>query len=97
MDKQIKITNNHLNALHSNLKDVENTVVNLQTLLDRKFGEETNTMKTAVENKLKKNKKEIQNVLKETENRINDSFKNYDEQLKKLNLNSVIMKYIYNK
>jgi len=86
LERQIKITNNHLNALHSNLKDVENTVVNLQTLLDKKFNEETKAIKETVESKLKKSKKEIQSSLKESETRINQFFKEHEENLKKYNL-----------
>ena len=91
LEKQIKITNNHLNALHSNLKDVENTVINLQNLLDKKFIEETKNMKETVENKLKKNKREIQTGLKESENRINLIFKDHEENLKKYNLFKVFL------
>ena len=91
IERQIKITNNHLNALHSNLKDVENTVHNLQTLLDKKFNEETKVIKESVETKLKKSKKEIQNTLKESEIRINQVFKEHEENLKKYNLFKVFI------
>lgn len=93
LEKQIKTTNNHLNALHSNLKDVENTVVNLQTLLDKKFNEETKTITETMESKLKKNKKEIETSLKESENRISQIFKENEENLKKFNLFKVFFIY----
>ena len=93
IEKQIKTTNNHLNALHSNLKDVENTVINLQNLLDKKFTEETKVLKETVENKLKKNKREIQSTLKESESRINTIFKEHEENLKKYNLFKVYISF----
>lgn len=83
LEKQLKLTNNHLNALHSNLKDVENTVVNLQNIMDKKFHEHTKNIKDTVETKMKKKKKDIQQYLKESENRINDIFKTNEENLKK--------------
>lgn len=89
LEKQIKITNNHLNALHSNLKDVENTVVNLQTLLDKKFHEETKSIKETVESKLRKSKRDIQTAIKDSEGRIKEIFKENEENLKKFNIYQV--------
>lgn len=83
LEKQLKLTNNHLNALHSNLKDVENTVINLQNILDKKFHEQTKNIKETAESKMKKKKKDLQQYLKESENRINDIFKTHEESLKK--------------
>lgn len=81
LEKQLKLTNNHLNALHSNLKDVEITVLNLQNLLDKKFNEETKMIKETAESKLKKSKKDIQTAIKDSEARINQVFKEHEENL----------------
>ena len=56
---------------------------------EKKFNEETKLVKDTVENKLRKNKKEIQGLVKETETRINEAFRDYEENFKKFNLVTV--------
>jgi hypothetical protein len=82
----IKSTLNHINILNINLRDLENTIANLKISTDKKYKEETKSLKQTLDGKFKKNKKEIQKILNETENKIDTIFKGYEEQLQKLNL-----------
>ncbi len=77
---------NHINILNINLRDLENTIANLKISTDKKYKEETKSLKQTLDGKFKKNKKEIQKILNETENKIDTIFKGYEEQLQKLNL-----------
>jgi hypothetical protein len=82
LDKTIKNTNNHLNALQSNLKDVESTVLNLQKLTDAKFKDEFININKGVEVKLDRNKNDVQSILAEFKNNIQLTLKKHEEMIK---------------
>lgn len=84
----------HLNVLNTNLRDLENTINNLQISINKKYKEETKSLKQGLDVKFKKNKKEIQRILNETENKINAVFKDYEDTLLKLNLQKNNIDYI---
>lgn len=84
----------HINALTTNWKDLENTLNNLQVSINKKYKEETKSLKQGLDAKFKKNKKEIQKILNETENKINAIFKDYEDNLQKFNFQKNCMDYV---
>lgn len=75
LEKGMKGTNNLINGLQSNLKDVESTVLNFQRLSDSKFKDLYQNIVTKVDTKTFRNQEDVKKIIKEFENHISNSLK----------------------
>lgn len=90
LEKTLKGTNNLINALQSNLKDVESTVLNFQRVTDSKFKELEINVQKKVETRVDKNLEDIKKIMGEFENYIQNNFKERLKVLGELYPNQVL-------
>lgn len=84
LEKGMKGTNNLINSLQSNLKDVESTVLNFQRLSDSKFKDLSQSIVTKVDSKTQRNQEDVKKIITEFENYIKKSLKNKMEILNEI-------------
>jgi len=81
LEKGMKGTNNLINSLQSNLKDVESTVLNFQRLSDSKFKDLSQSIITKVDTRTQRNQEDVKKIISEFENYIKNTLKNKIEIL----------------
>lgn len=81
LEKAMKGTNNMINGLQSNLKDVESTVLNFQRLTDSSFKEISQEMILKVDSKTQRNQEDVKKIISEFENYIKRTLKGKMETL----------------
>ena len=73
LERGVKGTNNMINGLQSNLKDVESTVLNFQRLSDAKFKDLSQSIITKVDTRTQRNQEDVKKIISDFENYIKKS------------------------
>ncbi len=94
LEKGMKGTNNMINGLQSNLKDVESTVLNFQRLSDAKFKDLSQSVIAKVDTRTQRNQDDAKKIITEFENYIKKSLCKKMEILNEIFPHPVILRFI---